>query len=75
MNNYFVFVCCDANGQYRVFKDMPTRDNDRKKWTGEKDSYAQVALYYLEGLGIAMPDLTWKDEPMKVEIAVNYGNT
>ena len=58
-----------------MFKDMPTRDNDRKKWTGEKDSYAQVALYYLEGLGIAMPDLTWKDEPMKVEIAVNYGNT
>ena len=73
MSSYIVWVACSGTGQYQVFKAKPIRNYETERWQGERDNYAQVALYYLEGLGIPMPELKWDDEPMKVEISANYG--
>lgn len=70
MNNYFVWVACNASGQYAIFKKKPDRDYNYKRWVGEHDNYAQVALCYLEGLGITMPNLTWDSDPIRIEISV-----
>lgn len=73
MSSYIVWVACSGTGQYQVFKAKPIRDYETSQWQGVRDGKAPVALYDLEGLGIPMPDITWDDEPMKIEIIVNYG--
>ena len=70
MNNYLIWICCNANGGYRVYKQKPNRHTSEGVWQGDYDAKGQVALAHLEALGITLPTLTWQDEPVKLEIAV-----
>ena len=58
-NKYKLWVARDKNGFLFAYEDKPTRFDIRKEWLGSffssmKNSYC--------------PNLTWKDEPIEVEL-------
>lgn len=58
-NKYKFWVARDKNGFLFAYEDKPTRSDNKKEWFGwflfsMKNSY--------------FPNLTWKDEPIEVEL-------
>jgi hypothetical protein len=59
MENYKFWVARDRNGQLCLYEDEPERSND-------KGVFCSFFFYYIPSH--IFPDLTWEDEPIKVEL-------
>ena len=64
-----LWYAVNGSGQGVVFCSCPERDEKLKIWLGEMMGvYSNIAMQ-LESEGfIAFPPLTWKDEPVMLEI-------
>lgn len=71
-NYFFVWVAFNKIGGYRAFKQNPVRDASKEIWSGDYDGKGMVALAHLEQCGIALPDLTWDSEPIRIKVQVDY---
>ena len=58
-NKYKLWVARDKNGFLFVYEDKPTRFDIRKEWLGSFFSSMKNSYF---------PNLTWKDEPIEVEL-------
>ena len=58
-NKYKLWVARDKNGFLCVYEDKPTRCDNQKEWIGR----FLCSLKYLY-----FQNLTWKDEPIEVEL-------
>lgn len=66
---YFAVNGC---GRECVFTTYPVRDDHFKVWTGEIVAIFAELVRQMESEGlISLPALTWNDEPVAMEIAVN----
>lgn len=71
-NNFFIWVAFNRIGGYRAFKQKPVRNTANGVWSGDYDGKGMVALAHLEQCGIALPDLTWDSEPVRIKVEVSY---
>ena len=58
-NKYKLWVARDKNGFLFAYEDKPTRFDIRKEWLGSFFSSMKNSYF---------PNLTWKDEPIEVEL-------
>ena len=58
-NTYKLWVARDKNGFLFAYEDKPTRFDIRKEWLGSFFSSMKNSYF---------PNLTWKDEPIEVEL-------
>ena len=59
-NKYKFWMARDKDGNLFAYKDKPTRGDNRKEWFAEKFLSSMENSFF--------PDLTWEDEPIKVEL-------
>ena len=69
-----IYYCADEDGQCKVFLSRPLRSinqDNRGIWTGERKAELFVFLNYLiMQMGLTLPQLKWKDEPVRIRIKV-----
>ena len=58
-NKYKLWVARDKNGFLFAYEDKPTRCYIRKEWFGQFFSPMKNSYF---------PNITWKDEPIEVEL-------
>ena len=60
-----------GKGQGRIFTTKPERDEHWKLWLAESVGCISMTIMLLESEGvIELPNLTWKDEPVELEISI-----
>lgn len=67
-----LYYAVSGSGQACVYTSYPIRDEKRKVWLGEIiGMYCAIVMQLVaEGL-ITLPPITWKDEPVKLELNIN----
>ena len=66
-----IFYCVNKSGQGCVFTTYPTRDEKRLVWLGRAVLSVTRFIDYLEtGLGYKLPDISWNDDPVKIDINI-----
>lgn len=67
-----LWYAVNGSGQAKVFSTQPVRDEKRRVWLGEIHSAVLRFIDYLETVcGYELPDTTWKDEPVIIEMLIN----
>lgn len=59
-NKYKLWVARDKDGNLFAYNDKPTRCDNQKEWFAEKFLFSMENSFF--------PNLTWKDEPIEVEL-------
>ena len=59
-NKYKLWVARDKNGFLFAYGGKPTRCDNQREWFAEKFLFSMENSY--------LPNLTWKDEPIEVEL-------
>lgn len=59
-NKYKFWVARDKDGNLFAYNDKPTRCDNQKEWFAEKFLFSMENSYF--------HNLTWKDEPIEVEL-------
>ena len=61
-----------GKGQGRIYTTKPERDEHWKLWLAESVGCISMTIMLLESEGvIELPHLTWKDEPVELEISIS----
>lgn len=65
-----LYLAVNGSGQGVVFTSYPVRDDHRKIWVGEMVGIYSTLVMQLESEElISLPvDMTWNDEPIKLEL-------
>jgi hypothetical protein len=67
-----IWYAVSGKGQGRVFTSKPERDEHWKLWLAESVGCISMTVMLLESEGvIELPHLTWKDEPVELEISIS----
>ena len=59
-NKYKFWVARDKDDNLFAYNDKPTRCDNQREWFAEKFLFSMESSY--------LPNLTWKDEPIEVEL-------
>ena len=57
-------------GQASLFVGRPIRDEKRNVWLGEILPCYTITVMQLESEGFVLPDIKWKDEPVKIVLEI-----
>ena len=68
-----LWYCINKSGQGKVFVTKPERDEHRRVWIGDINVAVLRFVDWLEvDCGHPLPDITWNDEPVLIDININY---
>lgn len=70
-----LWCCANASGQHLVFLEKPKRDERFCTWLGTLLPSFQIIVGYFIANGLDIPDLTWLDEPVEIELRINVKQT
>ena len=68
-----LYYAVSASGQGRIFAEMPSRDADRNIWVGDCDGFFVLVVARMEACGFVLPKITWEDDPVKLNLVLEYG--
>ena len=68
-----LYYAVGVGGQGRIFAEMPIRDTDRNVWLGNCDGFLVMVVARMEALGFVLPKITWEDDPVKLNLVLEYG--
>ena len=66
-----VWIAASKKGQIRVFTSYPVRDEHFGIFCGESIGCISMLVMLFESDGLELPNLTWKDEPVELEISIS----
>lgn len=65
-----LYYAANGTGQCCVFAGRPVRDENRKVWMGEIVPCFALVVMQLESEGLALPNISWKDDAVKIGLDV-----
>ena len=66
-----LWYCVNGSGQAKLFVTKPERYEKRRCWVGELNIAVVRFLDWLETeCGYELPDISWDDEPVAIDISV-----
>ena len=69
MKNKVLWYAVSGSGQGCVFTTFPERNDHRKIWVGDIEGLYCSIVWQFEASGfISLPVLSWKDDPVKLEL-------
>lgn len=66
-----VYIAASKSGQIRVFTSFPERNESFGVWVGDSVGFISSLVMLFEADGLELPHLTWKDEPVELEISIS----
>ena len=66
-----VYIAASKSGQIRVFTSFPERNESFGVWVGDSVGFISSLVMLFEADGFELPHLTWKDEPVELEISIS----
>lgn len=68
-----LWYCVNKSGQGKVFVTKPVRNEYRRVWVGETNICVIRFVDWLETeCGCSLPDISWDDEPVNIDIDIKY---
>lgn len=67
-----LYYAVSKGGQGRIFTSLPIRSEHWGMWLGEGIGAISTVFMIFESEGLEVPDITWKDEPVEVELSINF---
>lgn len=67
-----LYYAVSKQGQGRIFTSLPIRSNSFKCWIGNSDGAISSVFMLMESEGLEVPNLTWKDEPVKLTLELKF---
>ena len=68
-----VYYAVSKRGQACIFTSVPVRNEHFGIWEGNMDGCISSVVSFFEADGFEMSPLTFKDEPMKLRLSLEYG--
>ena len=68
-----LYYAVSASGQGRIFAEMPSRDTDLNIWVGDCDGFFVLVVARMEACGFVLPKITWEDDPVILNLVLEYG--
>ena len=68
-----IYYAVSRKGQGRIFTERPIRDVKLGVWVGESAGYISMTVILMQTSGFKLPELTWEDAPVRLELSLNYG--
>ena len=68
-----IYWAVSRKGQGRIFTERPIRDVKLGVWVGESAGYISMTVILMQLSGFKLPELTWEDAPVRLELSLNYG--
>lgn len=68
-----LWYAVSGKGQGRIFTTYPVRDEHFRIWQAESVGCISTVVMLMESEGFDLPDMTWKDEPVKLTLSLDYG--
>lgn len=68
-----LYYAVSASGQGRIFAEMPSRDTDLNIWVVDCDGFFVLVVARMEACGFVLPKITWEDDPVKLNLVLEYG--
>lgn len=69
-----VWYAVSGKGQGRIFTTYPVRDDHFKVWLAESVGCISMTVMLFEADGMELPNLTWKDDPVELEISISLSH-
>ena len=66
-----IWYAVSKGGQGRVFVTKPERNEHFGIWLGESVGFVSSLFMYMEAEGLELPDLKWKDEPVRLKLSIS----
>lgn len=67
-----LWYAVSKSGQGRVFTSLPERSEPFSCWVGESVGAISTVFMIAEADGLQVPDIKWKDEPVELELSINF---
>jgi len=65
-----LYYAVSGSGQGCVFTGLPERNEHFRVWCGEQLACFSSLVMQMESEGFELPVLTWKDEPVAIELGL-----
>ena len=66
-----IWYAVNGRGQGRVFTTKPERNEHWKLWEAESIGSISMVVMIFESEGLlTLPELTWNDEPVELELSI-----
>lgn len=65
-----IWYAVSKSGQGRVFTTLPVRNPHWGIWEGESVGCISTLFMIFEADGLELPNLTFKDEPVELELSI-----
>lgn len=72
--NRNLWYAVNGSGQGVVFTSRPERNDHFKIWCGEQQGCFSSLVMQMVSDGFELPVMTWKDEPVTIELVLNVIN-
>lgn len=71
--NKELYYAVNASGKGFIYTTYPTRDEKRNIWLGTISTVYTEIVSRLSFEGFEHPNLTWKDNPIKLNLTLSVG--
>ncbi len=70
-----LYYAVNKSGQGRIFEEKPNRNTIYEVWVGQYSGSVTMIVARMEALGFVLPKITWADEPVKLNLSLDYGES
>ena len=68
-----LYYAVNASGKGLIYTTYPIRDEKRNIWLGTISTVYAEIVSRLSFEGLELPNLTWKDNPIKLNLTLSVG--
>ena len=68
-----LYYAVSRRGQGCIYTEPPVRNENFGVYQGRIEGCYSSLVADFEAEGFALPDISWKDEPVKLRLSIEYG--